>query len=198
MARPNWVYPLLKEDDSGAEPHDVSLEWEVEPGSPVLSPLSGELIEWDTRSWPDDPYHDQGIGELFSAKILTMVDGKRVINVVGPILYVYGSGLPQPNKGDAIYRGQVLGESADLPDRNNLSWTSYLNDDKGGRFMNPATLASKMGSTLEHYDNPGLLPELPKETILTTQQNPKSRKGSGAIGILLIVGAVFAARKWGK
>jgi hypothetical protein len=164
----------------------------VKPGAPILAPLSGEIVGLDYNSWGElgDSLHERGIGALFTAQILTTIQDARVINIIGPILYRYGTPKTMPEQGESVYRGEELGEVADISGTSNLTWTVYVHDEKGERTMNPLDAAKQYG-VLQYYDDPGLLPEF---DAAVPSRRPKKSFSPVVLG-LLGLGAFFLLRK---
>jgi len=198
MSIQNWVYPLYKKDDPklGSPYKETMIQGTVEPGSPVLAPLSGEILKINYNDWDEfsQPLEKANIGSLFSVEILTMIQGIRVVNVIGPILLQRGPDAPpQPEVGETVYRGEELGMVPDISGTSNLTWTVFLNDRKGSRWANPLTVAKNFG-IIQHYDDDDLLPEFDKPL-----PPPSRGKAMTGMGKLVVLGAaLLLLQKWMK
>lgn len=201
MSIQNSVYPLLKADrppSLGTSANPKLMQGTAKPGAPVLSPLSGEIVSINYKDWDEvnEPLLEAKVGYLMSLGILTIVNGVRVINVIGPILYLWGS-KPQPEVGEKVYRGEELGEVPDLEGATNFTWTVYLNEGKGARQENPVKVAKSFGQ-LQYYDDTNLLPEqgrMAEPLVAAKQRVAEATKTSRqltpvAMG-LLVLGAVM-------
>lgn len=191
MSALNWVYPFLRANrpaNLGAPKKPTMLQGTLEPGSPILAPLSGEIIKINYHDWDEvsAPLEEQQLGALFSVSLLTIVNGVRVINVIGPILYRWGAeAKPQPNLGEQVYRGEELGEAADLNGGTNFTWTVYLNDKKGTRYENPINVAKTFGA-LQYYDDSDLTPEVD----VPQPVKPAKKSSISPAAIFVVIGGI--------
>lgn len=199
MSSQNWVYPFLRQDrpsDFGSPKKATMLQGTIEPGSPILSPVSGEIVTINYHDWDEvsAPLEEQNMGSLFSLGILMVVNGVRVINVIGPILYRWGAeAKPQPKLGEAVYRGEELGEAPDLNGGINLTWTVYMNDRGNKWYENPVKVAKSFGA-LQYYDDENLAPENP-EPQRRPEVSEKGKFSPVALFAILLGGALWLRKK---